>query len=795
MSYQIEQGNFNPSSDFVDIAGTFNGWGSTPLIKLFDTDADQIYEIDLQGYTPGSSIEFKFRINSDWGTAEFPDGGSNRVYTIQADNNVISVWYNNETSSTGPPVADFAANSRSLFENGIVNFEDRSAGAIEHWEWIFEGGSPAKSDQQEPIIVYPSAGDFDVTLIVSNADASDTLIISDFIHVNERDRSEASWWNNTVFYELFVRSFYDSDGNGKGDFKGITEKLDYLNDGDPDTDTDLGITGIWLMPINESPSYHGYDVVDYRSIESDYGNMSDFKEFLSEAHNRGIRVIIDFVMNHSSTQHPWFQQSAQNNAQYRNFYRWSDTDPGYTGPWGQDVWHSNSGGYYYGLFWGGMPDLNYVNDAVKDSMFAAADFWLDDIGVDGFRLDAVKYIFEEDQNLEDTESTFQFWNEFNGHIKQTAPDAFSVGEAWTNTETVLKYITDDRLDYCFEFDLASHMLNAVDNGDARGLSAQMQKVYNLYPHLQYGTFLTNHDQNRVMSVFGSDLNKAKTAAALYLTLPGVPYLYYGEEIGMTGSKPDEYIRTPMQWSNSANAGFTSGSPWLRVNSDYTTKNVLAQQTDPNSLLNWYKKLISIRTHTQSLRLGDYSSVESSSTPVMAFLRWLGGERMLVIVNTSPDEQAEFKLTFPGNLVEEGSYYVANFMGRDEVESISINNMGETESLSIDGYGVNIYSLAEFLVSAQPENNDAINAFQLHQNFPNPFNPSTRIAYSLARSGQVDLRVFDIRGREIEVLINNFQQAGFHAITFDGSELASGVYFYSLQLGQTSIKTQKMMLIR
>lgn len=174
------------------------------------------------------------------------------------------------------------------------------------------------------------------------------------------------WWNDTVFYEIFVRSFYDSDGDGIGDLQGIIQKLDYLNDGNPETSSDLGITGIWLMPVSQSPSYHGYDVTDYYTIEDDYGNNDDFLALMDACHARGIKVIVDLVMNHCSSQHPWFIASQQNDPEYTDWFRWSSTDPGYLGPWGQPVWHQGTNGlYYYGIFWGGMPDLNYAHSPVN----------------------------------------------------------------------------------------------------------------------------------------------------------------------------------------------------------------------------------------------------------------------------------------------------------------------------------------------------------------------------------------------------------------------------------------------
>ena len=227
------------------------------------------------------------------------------------------------------------------------------------------------------------------------------------------------------------------------------------------------------------------------------------------------------------------------------------------------MWHGGGPrGYYYGLFWSGMPDLNYESQAVQDSLFAAADFWLEDVGVDGFRLDAVKYLVEDGDVLEDTPQTFAVWNDFAQHVQATQPEALTVCEAWSSRDRVVPYVTEGDLDLCFEFDLAGAILGAVQSGDARGLAAEAQDAYAAYPHLQYATFLTNHDQNRVMEEIGLDVDRGAAAAALYLTLPGVPFVYYGEEIGMLGRKPDENIRRPMQWSDAPGAGFTSGSPWI-----------------------------------------------------------------------------------------------------------------------------------------------------------------------------------------------------------------------------------------
>ena len=214
------------------------------------------------------------------------------------------------------------------------------------------------------------------------------------------------WWEDDVFYEIFVRSFNDSDGDGIGDFNGIIEKLDYLNDGDPGTNTDLGVSGLWLMPIHPSTSYHGYDVIDYYAVNPEYGTMEDFNRLLDEAHKRGIRVIIDLVLNHTSVDHPWFRAAQDPMSEYRDWYVWSDTEPSGSG------WHASDHGYYFGIFWEGMPDLNYEHPPVTEQMHDVARYWLQDIGVDGFRLDAAKHLIEDGMIQTHTDATHEWYKDF-----------------------------------------------------------------------------------------------------------------------------------------------------------------------------------------------------------------------------------------------------------------------------------------------------------------------------------------------------------------------------------------------
>jgi alpha-amylase len=484
-----------------------------------------------------------------------------------------------------------------------------------------------------------------------------------------------AWWNDTVFYEIFVRSFYDSDGNGIGDFNGIVEKLDYLNDGNPQTTTDLGITGIWLMPINPAASYHGYDPTDYYTVNPDYGTMDDFNRLLQECHKRGIRVIIDMVYNHTSNKHPWFIESRdQPESTKRDWYVWSSTNPGYQGPWGEQVWYSTVSGYYYAIFWIGQPDLNYTDQAVSDEMYNVARFWLQDIGVDGFRLDAVRYLIEDGKDQQDTPETLAWWAGFRTFYKGINPQAMTVGEVYTTNYVVENYLKDNDFDQAFDFDLASQILKNIDSRNAVNLNASIKSSFQLLPKGEYATFLSNHDQERVMSYFSGDLIKAKLAASVLLTIPGTPFVYYGEEIGMTGNKPDERIRTPMLWSSDRYAGFSTVIPWEATNTDYTQSNVAAETSDPNSLLSLYRNLIQLRNNHAALRVGDYYTVRSDNFSIMPFLRVSKEEILLVLLNMSEKPVNGFSLTLDQGPLK-GSYNAFMVMGEGKVNSFQANNQG------------------------------------------------------------------------------------------------------------------------
>ncbi len=447
------------------------------------------------------------------------------------------------------------------------------------------------------------------------------------------------WWNHVVFYEIFVRSFADATtgplaNDGIGDLQGIIEKLDYLQE--------LGVRGIWLTPIMESPSYHGYDVTDYYTVKKEYGTNEDFKRLMAEAHRRNIRVIIDLVLNHTSNQHPWFQDAVKPDSPYRDWYIWADKDPGYRGPWGQQVWHRLGDQWYFGMFWEGMPDLNYRNPEVTTAMHRVARFWLNELGADGFRLDAVRYLVEEGVKQTSLPETLDWLRQFQKVYKEKGPDTLAVGEIWTSTIEVGQYVPT-AVDLAFEFDLAQGILNSISRLTADPFATALDQALAVFPPGQFATFLTNHDQDRAMSQLVGQPDRARLAALILMTLPGVPFIYYGEEIGMTGVKPDEKLRTPMQWTPAAHAGFSSVAPWQPVNADYETVNVQTQNADPNSLLNWYRKLIALRMAHPALRVGSFEPIATDKLSVYAFLRRTPDEVLLGIYNFSSGPVTDYTL--------------------------------------------------------------------------------------------------------------------------------------------------------
>ena len=452
--------------------------------------------------------------------------------------------------------------------------------------------------------------------------------------------------NYRTYYEVFVYSFYDSDGDGIGDLKGLTENLDYINDGDPETDTDLGCNGIWLMPIMPSTTYHKYDVTDYEAIDPAYGTMDDFTTLVDECHKRGIHVIIDFVMNHTSSQHEWFQTAYQylqglpkgaepdaSECPYVDYYNFSKEKLGGYYPVEGTDW------YYEGQFWSEMPDLNLGSQAVRDEFDKIVDFWLD-LGVDGFRLDAAKeyYSGSVDKNVE-----VLSW--FHSMVKEKKEDAYIVAEVWTDQNTYAKYY-ESGIDSCFDFSFADStgtITSVLKNGSA---SSYGKALVNLQDNLsQYSDsyidapFYTNHDMARGAGYYSGDDSEKQTkiAQAMNLLMSGSAFLYYGEELGMKGSGKDENKRAPMYWSeDSADDGMCKGPADMdAIKMKYGA--LETQEKDGNSIYQFVKQTIKLRNEYPEIARGTVTFEESvSDDKVCVIKKTYSDSELLLVYNLAPE---------------------------------------------------------------------------------------------------------------------------------------------------------------
>lgn len=441
-----------------------------------------------------------------------------------------------------------------------------------------------------------------------------------------------------VWYEIFVRSWYDTDGDGIGDLNGVTAKLDYLQS--------LGVSGIWLMPINPSPSYHGYDVTDYRAVNPPYGTLADFRRLTEEAHQRGIKVIIDMVINHTSDESPWFKAALDPHSRYRDWYSWAGkyTDLASGSAAGSRAWQAAGKQHYLGIFAPGMPDLNYDNPAVRAEMIAAGRFWLQQ-GADGFRLDAARHIYENFPWDADDPATLaknlDWWNAYRRGLDTANPRAWLVGEVTQPAASQLApYLKP--LDAVFNFPLAAQLIDAAKSERNQGLAPTLERSYASYRDacrcdtIRDAPFLSNHDQERVMSQLDGNARHMRMAAAMLLTLPGEPFLYYGEELGMLGRKPDPALRGPMRWQASpATRGETR---WKAVDAANLPLSVAAQQADSHSLLNRYRELVHWRIEIPALRAGGFAAYPHASDHLAAWQRPLPGGGVLVVHNLSGQTQ-------------------------------------------------------------------------------------------------------------------------------------------------------------
>jgi alpha-amylase len=515
----------------------------------------------------------------------------------------------------------------------------------------------------------------------------------------QRVSQSSDWRRGAVCYEVFVRSFYDSDGDGVGDLNGLTQKLDYINDGNPRAQRDLGARCIWLMPVTASPSYHGYDATNYYRVNPQYGTNEDFKRLVREAHRRGIGVLIDMVLNHASNEHPYFKDASLNPASpFRDWFRWSAAKPESKGPWGQEAWHRSPARdeYYYGVFWSGMPDLNYDNPAVREEAKKIATFWLREMGVDGFRLDAIPYLVEEGNRLAGAPGTHALLREYAAHVRRVAPSAFTVGEVWDSVGAMLPYYPD-QLDAHFSFESSDAIIAAVRTGSAKNLYRSFLRLQDTLPAHRWSPFLRNHDQTRTMTELGGDVARARQAVALLLTLPGLPFIYYGEEIGMTGDKPDPRLRTPMHWRRGPAAGFTTGAPWEPLQPDSMTANVEAQEDNPSSLLNLHRRLIHLRASNSALGAGELVPLTASNDAVAAYLRREGGQVVLVVANLGATPLSAVSVSSDQSVLPAGQYTPMNLLSGPVAERLLVGSHGRIQGYvpvsSLGGREVYVFEIS------------------------------------------------------------------------------------------------------
>ncbi|MGE6447419.1 alpha-amylase family glycosyl hydrolase [Pseudoalteromonas tetraodonis] len=498
------------------------------------------------------------------------------------------------------------------------------------------------------------------------------------------EQQASPWWESAIFYQIWPRSFYDSDADGHGDFNGMTQKLPYLQE--------LGVNALWLTPMFEAPSYHGYDFTEFYQVENDYGSMAEFEAFIKAADDKGMKVILDLVINHISSNHEWFQRSAKQQAPYADYFIWRDDMPKAGSGWGHAwsnndqpdaVWHWNETRqqYYYGAFGASQPDLNLRHPDVVAEMEKMAKFWLDK-GVAGFRLDAVRFAMEGGADAQaDTDETIAYWQHFNQYVKSVDPEAYLVGEAWADIPVAAKYFGEGKgLDQGFDFEVGYKILGLlkpdasgeaqfgtmqsnqqVNTVDANVLKQNLQqRIDSTAPLDFFAPFLTNHDQERIAYQLAEHDDKAKLAATMLFSSPGTPYIYYGEEISLTqgGTGHDVYKRAPMQWDNSNQAGFTKAkTSWVEQSElfgkSFTSwwpeflaeqlnagdRNVKVQQMQPNSLWRLYQHLISQKKQRPELGIKGSYELTQHNNGLVEITRELNGSKSMFILNLTANPQS------------------------------------------------------------------------------------------------------------------------------------------------------------
>jgi maltose alpha-D-glucosyltransferase/alpha-amylase len=511
-------------------------------------------------------------------------------------------------------------------------------------------------------------------------------------------KQDSLWYKDAIVYQVHVRTFYDSNGDGIGDFPGLAQRLDYLQD--------LGINAIWLMPFFPSPLRDdGYDIADYRAVHPSYGTLDDFRNFLNVAHDRGLRVIMEMVLNHTSDMHPWFQESrSSRDNPRRDWYVWSETDTRYKGAriifldtemsnW---AWDPISKSYYWHRFFSHQPDLNYDNPAVREEMWNVMKFWLE-MGVDGCRLDAVPYLVErEGTNCENLPETHAIIKDFRHRLDQQFPGRMLLAEANQWPADLRPYFGEgDEFHMAFNFPLMPRMFMALKLEDRKPITEILQQTPEIPSSCQWCLFLRNHDEltlemvtdierdymydvyaqdktmrlnlgirRRLAPLLENDRRRVELMNGMLMSLPGTPIIYYGDEIGMGDNinlGDRNGVRTPMQWNGGWNAGFSNADPEslyapliLNPLYGYPAVNVLSQKRSEHSLLSWMKRIIRVRRSTRVFGDGSIEFLYPANHRVLAYVRRLGNETILVVNNLSSAAQAvELDLRrYKGNILTE-----------------------------------------------------------------------------------------------------------------------------------------------
>jgi alpha-amylase len=483
----------------------------------------------------------------------------------------------------------------------------------------------------------------------------------------------AKWYNDSVFYHVWLDGFCDSDGDGFGDLRGVLNHLDYLNDGQRNSATSLGVTALWLSPFFEADTRHHYDAKSYYKVDAKLGDLSLLQTLLREAHRRSLRVIFDMVPNHCSSRHPYFLNArAGSDALLRDFYVWTNALPGgWHVPWGSGnnssrVWARTENGFYYGAFGAAMPDFNYRNPLVVEEMENVMRFYLN-LGFDGIRLDAIRYLVEEDNSkAADALATHQVLKEFRTVTRDYPGDPYLVGEVWTSNEVVKTYYGDgrDELTACFNFQFTGSVAKSIENADGDALDGNIAYLCtNLPPGCFPANFLVNHDNagSRSMTRYRKEMQKIRLAVALNLLEFGTPYIYYGEEIGMEGqSGNDRNMRRPFLWQEAQ-----------------------AQVKDPQSLLSWHRNMIRVRLENVALRHGGYRRIATGDPQVYAFVRDTPQQKVLCVFNLNTKAGKPITLNLERDLVST-AYPIVGTKGDGTPAAYKIAlKPGEVAVLSLD----------------------------------------------------------------------------------------------------------------